>query len=111
MPFDSKSFVEVVPDQGVANLQYLAWLLRHKEYWPTGFVWDYSKIGSCAIGLYHETTGVYPTHHMFGMTQPEWNGIYCGVKSRSWLRRFFGQMSHVRASDVAYAIEKHLSNH
>ena len=32
----------------------LSFILRHKELWPQGFVWDYARCESCAMGLAHE---------------------------------------------------------
>src|SRR5262249_35156841 len=29
----------------------LAYLLRHKELWPEGFVWDFCRLRDCAWGL------------------------------------------------------------
>jgi hypothetical protein len=33
------------------NAKNLAFYLRHKELWPEGFVWDYGRCATCAIGL------------------------------------------------------------
>ena len=33
------------------ELKELSHLLRHKEEWPEGFVWNYSRKDSCAAGL------------------------------------------------------------
>jgi hypothetical protein len=33
------------------SLAYLAYALRHKEVWPTSFIWDYSMHFTCAMGL------------------------------------------------------------
>ena len=29
----------------------LSYILRHQENWPTGFQWDFSNCGTCAMGL------------------------------------------------------------
>ena len=29
----------------------LSFVLRHKELWPAGFEWDYSRCETCAMGL------------------------------------------------------------
>lgn len=38
----------VTREPSVAALSYA---LRHRETWPTGFEWNYLRVGSCAIGL------------------------------------------------------------
>lgn len=35
------------------SLANLAYVLRHPETWPRGFVWNYSNCRSCAMGLAH----------------------------------------------------------
>lgn len=49
MPFDGTNFAR--PDLSVPSLQGIAWLLRHQEAWPSGFVWKFSSFGQCAIAL------------------------------------------------------------
>lgn len=36
------------------SLENLSYALRHPETWPKGFVWDFGKCDSCAMGLAHE---------------------------------------------------------
>ncbi len=50
MPFDG---TPPVPDLSVPSLENLAYVLRHRETWPQGFVWDYRYSPSCAMGLTH----------------------------------------------------------
>jgi hypothetical protein len=33
------------------SLQSLSYILRHREWWPDGFVWDFKFHTSCACGL------------------------------------------------------------
>lgn len=33
------------------SLKGLAYILRHKEYWPKDFEWEFSNCGKCAMGL------------------------------------------------------------
>lgn len=40
-----------VPDLTKPSLEGLAYLLRRKDLWPKGFVWDWGKLNHCAIGL------------------------------------------------------------
>jgi hypothetical protein len=40
------------------SLQGLSYILRHKELWPEGFVWDFSFPQSCALGLAQK---IWPT--------------------------------------------------
>ncbi len=50
MPFDNTP-VETAPDLTRPSLEGLSWLLRHREAWPEGHVWDYSCGESCALGI------------------------------------------------------------
>lgn len=36
------------------TLKDLIYVLRHKETWPKGFVWDYKRCSTCAMGLAYE---------------------------------------------------------
>jgi hypothetical protein len=45
------SDTRTAPDLSKPSFEGLAYLLRHKEFWPEGFAWDYSEIRKCAIGL------------------------------------------------------------
>jgi len=35
-------------------LHNLAYVLRHPELWPEGFVWNFNRCNSCAMGLAHQ---------------------------------------------------------
>ena len=35
------------------SLPALAFVLRHKETWPTGFEWNFSNCRHCAMGMAH----------------------------------------------------------
>lgn len=41
------------------SLEGLSYVLRRKELWPEGFVWDYSTCECCAMGLAHKLWGEY----------------------------------------------------
>ena len=51
MPRDTQDLLEAPPNLTTPSLPALAWLLRHREAWPEGFVWDYSNCLTCAAGL------------------------------------------------------------
>jgi hypothetical protein len=40
-------------DLNKPSLHALSYVLRHPDTWPEGFVWDYSRCESCAMGLAH----------------------------------------------------------
>ena len=40
------------------TLKDLSHLLRHKEEWPEGFVWDYTNRETCAAGLADKKYGL-----------------------------------------------------
>ena len=40
------------------SLKNLSYILRHREWWPDGFEWDYRYCASCAIGLCEKLWGI-----------------------------------------------------
>lgn len=46
MPFDGP-----IPTTDKPSLAALSYVLRHREMWPEGFVWDYGSCTRCAMGL------------------------------------------------------------
>ncbi len=50
---------EARPDLTTPSIRGLAWLLRHQEHWPKGFVWSYSHCTTCAMGLAHRLWGQF----------------------------------------------------
>ena len=50
---------EARPDLTTPSTQGLAWLLRHREHWPKGFVWTYTHCTGCAMGLAHRLWGQF----------------------------------------------------
>lgn len=59
---DKSKFVEVADPLAMArkNRGELIALLRDSDRWPDGFKWDYSKCGTCAIGILVATSAVKP---------------------------------------------------
>lgn len=60
MPRDTTQLLEAPPDLTKPSLQGLAWLLRHKEAWPEGFVWCFQDCQTCAMGLLWRSMGEMP---------------------------------------------------
>ncbi len=56
MPFDG---TPTKPDLSAPTLEGLAWLLRHKEEWPEGFVWGFGSCSTCAMGVADKTWGSF----------------------------------------------------
>ncbi len=50
------------------SMRALAYVLRHRETWPSEFVWDFATCGNCAMGLsyalWHKLE--HPTAAWFG---------------------------------------------
>lgn len=111
MPFDSKSFVESVP----ATLEGLAYVLRHRELWPSGFEWDYNECHACAIGMAMKLWSGggnrrYPiswTKNFFGISIGDADAIFVNLGTSKTPEGRAG----VAPEHVASAIECHLSNH
>lgn len=45
-------------DLSKPSLEGLAFLLRHQELWPKGFVWNYADCSKCAMGMAHDLWAV-----------------------------------------------------
>ena len=45
MPFDG------TPPLDIPSLEALSYALRHRELWPSGFVWEFNNCNRCAMGL------------------------------------------------------------
>ena len=43
------------------SLHGLSYALRHPDTWPNGFVWNYKRCQSCAIGLAHQLWNSIPS--------------------------------------------------
>ncbi len=98
-------------DLSQPTLENLSYLLRHKGLWPDGFVWDFSAVGGCAIGLaiaqkwlprkafFQDMTRV------FGMPRDEVDRI---CHDLGWNSRV-GNYRKVGPIKVANAIDKYLA--
>src|ERR1700733_15343039 len=113
MSFDNTA--ETAPDLSKPSLEGLAWLLRHKERWPTSFQWNFSEANSCGIGLarrewssYQSMMQSFAQHHPpFGLTLPQTVAIFyrgAGLNLLCWLRAKW----RVTPEMVAERIEQHL---
>lgn len=51
MPFDATPTPVITETPDLATLAYV---LRHRELWPEGFVWDYEDRSCCAMGLAYD---------------------------------------------------------
>ena len=52
-PFDYRTFTP-----GHDGLRKLAWVLRHRETWPSDFHWRFNSCQNCAMGLASRLAGV-----------------------------------------------------
>lgn len=98
------------------TLQSLAYVLRHKELWPTDFEWHYGYMYSCALGLAkrlwpnHDyriqsryTPDAYGATESFGIPTDICHQIFANALLNGLL-----PMSWVRPITVARRIERHL---
>jgi hypothetical protein len=51
------------------SLENLAYVLRHQELWPEGFVWDYRNSSTCALGLCKKLYNLCPEQVDFRLVQ------------------------------------------
>lgn len=56
----AKALHKEAPDLSKSSLPNLSYLLRHRELWPAGFVWNYKYGDNCAIGLNFKTWNCFP---------------------------------------------------
>lgn len=112
MPFDALPQIEVRPDLSEPSLAGLSWMLRHKEAWPEGFVWDYRNCASCAIGLSDKLwdflargSALYQMANVFRMGYLDTGAIFFDLAERLKVKR-----SAITPEDVADAIDAHLAS-
>lgn len=110
MPFDNTTgLTESAPDLSKPSLEALSWLLRHREAWPKGHVWDYSHGRSCALGM---CVGQWPAAVPFVSYDRVSAALGVG---RDDIDRTFGQSAYMPIKDilvtpemVAYRIDTRL---
>jgi hypothetical protein len=91
MPFDNTNNTTALvetPDLSVPSLAGLAWVLRHKEAWPPGHQWDFTRGSTCAVGIAMRRWGTRVTDFP-SMTISARNTMFC-----------FGAYHPVADSDV-----------
>jgi hypothetical protein len=88
------------------TLQSLAYILRHKETWPPGFMWDYRMCTTCAMGLAFTTWNLphWDMDRAFGIDPDAARAIFSGLAG-GW----FKTRAAVTPGMVADAIDKHLA--
>jgi hypothetical protein len=113
MPFDGTTQGFKISE--TVNLPDLAYVLRHREFWPRDFVaWDFGRCETCAIGLSfklwpnilhlrsHATTLEKVLEKVFGIHLED-------------ICKIFGQPSSVHRKvspeDVADRIDAYLTSH
>jgi hypothetical protein len=105
------------------SLENLSYILRHREWWPEGFQWDYRYTDCCAIGLSKELWGIDPTglHHGLRDSDLTWEASPSYIRifaSRSgkiaWWRQFpwnyYRQMSSITPDQIADQIDQYLAS-
>lgn len=117
MPRDTIALLEAIPDLSTPSLEGLAYLLRHPEKWPEGFVWDYSDCHTCAVGLAmqlhdisgpgDETVSRYAAR-ILCLPHGEAYDIFVGLGDDKGIDR--GTMARITSIHVATAIEAYLAN-
>lgn len=95
------------------SLKNLSYILRHKEWWPEGFAWDFRYCSHCAMGMCEELWSK-PT---FLLSDAEFcfeegNGIFSRPVSM-WkmpFRRHWTRMEAVTPEMVADRIDAYLAS-
>lgn len=112
MPRDTTQLLEAPPNLAMPSLAGLAWLLRHKEAWPEGFVWGYRECATCAIGLgarlwYSTAVSSDPDRYWakkaFAIPTGATFNIFCRLRDNN------GFMGGVTPAQVADAIDAYLA--
>lgn len=106
MPFDAMPDVNTKP-----SLAHLSHVLRHRELWPAGFVWDYLSCSTCAMGLAWK---LYKMHRPFLFSGNLSQIVRTFGMDRRAAIRIFGAIPVVHAETitpehVADAIDQYLA--
>lgn len=99
------------------SLRNLAYILRHREWWPEGFEWNYQHCSTCAIGLSDKLWGVRP-YKLDDGALPELSQSYHDIfadsdtKRTFWDRVFLRELKfhQVTPEQVADQIDEFLSS-
>jgi hypothetical protein len=102
------------------SLENLSYILRHREWWPEGFHWNFSNCPTCAIGMCRELWGhnpeiffPEPTMGDDYMLNESYRRIFCDSRGKggllSWIIR--PDMGDVTPEQVANQIDRYLARH
>jgi len=114
------------------SLRALSYALRHPEFWPKGFVWDYGDCKHCAMGLARKLWDEVPVANQdngasfmaqtFAMPYSEAQNIFMGhgkwqptteiTNGYLWWKKTTRQANHsaITPDMVADQIDKYLAN-
>lgn len=110
-------------DLSKPSLQALSHILRNRDLWPEGFVWDYNECTKCAMGMAHALwnkgnaakymeAAFMQTHWLFPNVSHKTIGqIFCNRKNgnlREITYFFEKEMCFITPENIADAIDIHL---
>jgi hypothetical protein len=106
------------------SLENLSYILRHREWWPDGFEWNFRYLNSCGIGLsqYLWRRDPYDLHHglvestLTGTPNETYYRIFATrIGKIAWYRCFpwnyQKQMRSITPEQVADQIDRFLAKH
>ena len=106
------------------SLENLSYILRHREWWPDGFKWDFRYCSECALGMSRLLWGVDPDtlddsrlrpSPITWELNPSYQEIFCtpAGKASLWLRLwdYDRAMKSVTPEQVADQLDKYLAKH
>ena len=106
------------------SLENLSYILRHREWWPDGFEWNYRCEGTCAIGLCRELWYTTPAGLHEGLrdseltweASPDYWRIFASRSGKiawwkQWPWNYKSQMASITPEQVADQIDRYVSRH
>jgi hypothetical protein len=102
------------------SLENLSYILRHREWWPEGFEWDFRCYGTCALGLsealWDQTVASLNNETFFQNmdTIEEYDRIFTTPAGKAAIWRYFRgrdyAMKSVTSEQVADQIDQYLAS-
>jgi hypothetical protein len=103
------------------SLENLSYILRHREWWPEGFRWNYKYCGHCAIGLCGKLWKIDPRQLSPGLLDseltweysPDYRRIFIDSRGKGGILSWIipPSMSDVTPEMVARQIDRYLARH
>jgi hypothetical protein len=99
------------------SLENLSYILRHREWWPDGFHWNFRHPDTCGLGLCRQLWGIWPSDLSDGLKDQSEDSAYLRIfinasGKGTWFRRFVWPLMHSQVTPemVADQIDQYLAS-